>query len=183
MTNSFVPNLELPAEVRAIAEKNVAQARQAFEALLQNARENVGEGGGYLDEMLASVQGARTRALGLMQANMEANLDFLQKMVAAKNPQDMMTLQAAFLSRQMQTAAEQARTLGADAKGLGEVAMRTLDEHSRALAERVKTLSAAAAQNAENAAQDMKTVGENMVNAARANAESAAATLQEKMKG
>ena len=182
MTNSFVPDLELPAEVRAIAEKNVAQARESFETLFTNARKSVGEGEGHLDEVLASAQGLRTKALGLMQTNIEASFDFLQKVVAAKSPQEMLSLQAEFLSHQMQAAAEQARTLGVDAKGLGESAMRSLDEHTRTLAERVKTLSAAAAQNAQNAAQDLKTVGESMVSAAKTNAENVASNLQQNLK-
>ncbi|MGQ3675681.1 phasin family protein [Xanthobacter sp. TB0139] len=182
MTNKFVPDLELPAEVRAIAEKNVAQARQAFESLFQSTREAVGETDEHFDEVRASVQGLRTKALGMMQANMEASFEFMQKMVAAKSPQEMMSLQAGFLSRQMQSAAEQAQALGVDAKGLGEATMRSLDEHTRTLAERVKTLSAAAAQNAQNAAQDMKTVGESMVSAAKSSAEQAAAKMQQGMK-
>lgn len=182
MPNSFVPNLELPAEVRAIAEKNVAQARQAFEALFQNARATVGEGESHLDEVLASVQGLRTKALDLMQNNMEASFDFLHKMVSARSPQDVLGLQAAFLSQQMKVAAEQARSLGQDAKGLGEASMRSLDENTRILTERVKTLSAAAAQNAQNAAEDLRNVGESMVNAAKANVENATTSFQENLK-
>ncbi|MGE4371742.1 MAG: phasin family protein [Xanthobacter sp.] len=181
MTNKFVPDLELPVEVRAIAEKNVAQARQAFETLFESAREAVGETDEQFDEVRTSVQGLRSKALGMMQANMEASFDFMQKMVSAKSPQEMMSLQADFLSRQMQNAAQQAQALGADAKGLGEATMRSLDEHTRTLAERVKTLSAAAAQNAQNAAQDLKTVGESMVSTAKSNAEQAAEKMKQRL--
>ncbi|MEP9351167.1 phasin family protein [Xanthobacter sp. KR7-225] len=154
------PDLELPAEMRAIAEKNVAQARQAFETLFKSARDAVGDGEGRFEEMRTSMKDLRQKTIGLMEANVAASFDFLHKLVTAKSPQEMMSLQAEFLSSQMQAVAEQAKSLGAEAKALGESTVRTLDEHARALAERVKTLSATAAQNAQAAAQDLKVMGE-----------------------
>jgi phasin len=154
------PDLELPAEMRAVAEKNVAQARQAFETLFKSARDAVGDGEGRLEEMRTSMKDLRQKTIGLMEANVAASFDFLHKLVAAKSPQEMMSLQAEFLSSQMQAVAEQAKSLGAEAKALGETTVRTLDEHARALAERVKALSASAAQNAQEAAQDLKSMGE-----------------------
>lgn len=166
----FGSNLELPAEVRAIAEKNVAQAREAFETLFKNTREAVGDSEGRLEEVRAGVSDLRQKAIGLMEANVEAGFDFLQKLVAAKTPQEVLSLQAEFLSSQMGKVAEQAKTLGADAKTLGETAVRSFDERARALADRVRELSAAAAQSAQSAAADFKTVGESVINEAKAKA-------------
>ena len=167
------PDLELPAEMRAVAEKNVAQARQAFETLFKSARDAVGDGEGRLEEMRTSMKDLRQKTIGLMEANVAASFDFLHKLVAAKSPQEMMSLQAEFLSSQMQAVAEQAKSLGAEAKALGESTVRTLDEHGRALAERVKTLSATAAQNAQAAAQDLKVMGETAMREAKSAAEQA----------
>jgi len=160
MTTKFGPDMELPAEMRAIAEKNVTQARQAFETLFSNARQAMGEGEGALDEVRSGVRDLRTTAIGLMQANVEASFEFLNKLAAAKSPQDMVALQAQFLSDQMKVMAEQAQTLGGEAKTLGETAARNFSEHAKTLAERVQTLSAATAQSAQEAAQDLKAMGE-----------------------
>ena len=173
MTTKFGPDLELPAEMRAIAEKNVAQARQAFETLFDSARDAVGEGEGRLEEVRTSMKDLRLKTIGLMESNVAASFDFLHKLVAAKSPQEMMSLQAEFLSSQMQAVAEQAKSLGAEAKAMGESTVRSLDEHARALAERVRTLSTAAAQNAQDAAQDLKAMGESAMNAAKSTAEQA----------
>lgn len=173
MTTKFGPDLELPAEMRAIAEKNVAQARQAFETLFDSARDAVGDSEGRFEEVRTSMKDLRQKTIGLMEANVAASFDFLHKLVAAKSPQEMMSLQAEFLSSQMQAVAEQAKTLGAEAKALGETTVRSLDEHARALAERVRTLSTAAAQNAQEAAQDLKSMGESAMNAAKTSAEQA----------
>lgn len=169
----FAPNLELPAEVRAVAEKNVAQAREAFETLFKNTRDVVGDSEGKIAEVRTGVNDLRHKAIGLMEANVEAGFDFMQKLVSAKTPQEILGLQAEFLSSQVQKVAEQTKALGADAKVLGEATVRNLDEQARALAERVRELSAAAAKSAQLAAQDLKTVGESVINEAKAKAASA----------
>ncbi len=160
MTTKFGADLELPAEMRAIAEKNVTQARQAFETLFKNVRETVGNSEGTLDEVRSGVRDLRTKAVSLMQANVEASFDFLNKLAAAKSPQDMVTLQAQFLSDQMKVMAEQAQSLGGEAKALSEATARNFSDHAKVLADRVKDLSAAAAQGAQDAAQDLKAMGE-----------------------
>lgn len=177
MTTKFSPDLELPAEMRAIAEKNVAQARQAFETLFQNARETVGDTEGHLEDVRSGMKDLRQKVIGVMEANVEASFDFLHRLVAAKSPQEMVSLQAEFLSNQMKSVAEQAKTFGADAKALGESTARTLDEHARALADRLKTLAATAAQGAQTAAQDFKSVSETAVRDAKTTAEHAASNV------
>jgi phasin len=177
MTTKFGPDLELPAEMRAIAEKNVAQARQAFETLFQNARESVGDTEGHFEDVRTGIKDLRQKAIGLMEANVEASFDFLHRLVAAKSPQEMMSLQAEFLSSQMKSVAEQAKSLGVDAKSLGETTVRSLDEHARTLAERLKTLAAAATESAQATAQDFKAVSEKAVRDAKAAAEHAASTV------
>lgn len=179
MTTKFGPDLEMPAEMRAIAEKNVAQARQAFETLFHNAREAVGEGEGHFEEVRSGIKDIRQKAIGLMEANVEASFDFLHRLVAAKNPQEMMSLQAEFLTNQMKAVAEQAKDLGADAKLLGETTVRSMDEHARTLAERLKTLAASAAQSAQAAAQDFKTVSESAVRDAKVAAEHVATNVSQ----
>ncbi|MFS8038243.1 phasin family protein [Xanthobacter sp. AM11] len=179
MTTKFGPDLEMPAEMRAIAEKNVAQARQAFETLFQNARSAVGDTEGRFEEVRSGMLDLRQKAIGLMEANVEASFDFLHKLVTAKTPQEMMGLQAEFLSNQMKTVAEQAKALGADAKSLGESTVRSLDEHARALAERLKSLTETAAANAQNAAQDFKSMSESAVRDAQAAADHAATTVSQ----
>lgn len=173
------PDLELPAEVRAIAEKNVAQARQAFETLFENARETVGKTEDQLEEVRSGILDLRGKAISLLEANVEASFDFLTRLAAAKSPQELVTLQAQFLSDQLKTVAEQAQSLGADAKSLSEVTARSLGEHARTLADRVKTLSAAAAQSAQSAAQDLKTLGESAAREVKASAEQAVNAVQQ----
>lgn len=160
MSTKFMPNLELPAEVRAVAEKNVTQARQAFETLFNSAREAVGKSEGHFEEVRSGVRDLRQKTLGLVEANVAASFDFLNKLVAAKSPQEMMTLQSEFLQSQLKAVTEQAKSLGEEAKSLGEATVRSLEENARGLADRVKALTAAATQQAQATAQDLKAMGE-----------------------
>jgi len=162
MSTKFGPDLEMPPELRAIAEKNVAQARQAFDTLFDTARTAVGDSEGRIEEVRSGMKDLRQKTLGLVEANMTASFDFLQKLVKVRSPQEMMALQAEFVTQQMQALSSQAAVLGSDARNLGESTVRTLDEHARALAERVQALGAAATQHAQSAAEDFKTAGNAM---------------------
>ncbi len=179
MSNKFMPNLELPAEMRAVAEKNVAQARQAFETLFTSAREAVGKSEGQFEEVRSGMRDLRQKTLGLMEANVTASFDFLNKLVAARSPQEMMSLQAEFLQNQMKSVTEQAKSLGEEAKSLGEATVRSLDENARNLAERVKELSAAATQQAQAVAQDLKAMGEAVTRDAKAAGEQMASAAEQ----
>lgn len=156
MTAKFGPDLELPPELRALAEKNVAQARQAFDTLFDTARTAVGESEGRLEEVRTGVKELRQKTLGLVEANVSASFDFLGRLVQAKSPQEVFTLQAEFLKKQVEAVAAQAAAIGSDARSLGESTARTLDEHARALAERVQALGAAAAQQAKTVTDEFQ---------------------------
>lgn len=159
MTNKFGPDLELPAELRAIAEKNVAQAKQAFDTLFDSARGAVGESEERLKEVQSGIKELRQKTIGLVEANVNASFDFLNKLVQARSPQEVFSLQTAFLQEQAKAVAEQAAAFGADAKSLGESTMKSLDEHTRALAERLQALGAAATAHAKSVAEDMQAAG------------------------
>ncbi len=159
MTNKFGPDLELPAELRAIAEKNVAQARQAFDTLFDSARGAVGDSEERLKEVQSGIKELRQKTIGLVEANVNASFDFLNKLVQARSPQEVFSLQTAFLTEQAKAVAAQAASFGADAKSLGESTMKSLDEHTRALAERLQALGAAATAHAKSVAEDMQTAG------------------------
>lgn len=156
MTSKFGPDLELPSDLRALAEKNMAQARQAFDTLFDTARNAVGESEERLEEVRSSVKDLRQKTLGLVEENVNASFGFLDQLVQAKTPQDVLTLQADFLKKQMEAMAQQAASLGSEARSLGESTVRSMDEQTRALAERVQALGAAATQQTQKVAEEFK---------------------------
>ncbi|OYX13033.1 MAG: hypothetical protein B7Z15_08690 [Rhizobiales bacterium 32-66-8] len=61
MSAKFGSDLEMPPELRAIAEKNVAQARQAFDTLFDTARTAVGESEGCIEEVRSGMKDLRQK--------------------------------------------------------------------------------------------------------------------------
>ncbi|TCT01581.1 phasin family protein [Aquabacter spiritensis] len=167
MTGKFGPDFELPAELRAIAEKNVAQARQAFDTMFDTARSAVGDSEGRMEEVRSGMKELRQKTLGLVEANVNASFEFLTKLVQARSPQEVLSLQTAFVTEQVQAVASQAAALGSDARTLGESTVRSLDEHARALSERVQALGAAATAHAKSVAEDMQSAAGKAMDASK----------------
>jgi phasin len=103
---------KIPTEVRDFAEKSVEQARKAFEGFSDAAQ-----------KALASVEGAplvpagahdvSAKALTYADANVKAAFELAQKIVQAKDPQEVLQLQTEFVKSQMNIIQEQTKELGA----------------------------------------------------------------------
>lgn len=106
---------EIPAEMRKLAEDSVEQAKRAFDGFVTATHRAVGE----LEDKTRSAQaGARDmgqKAMTFAERNVAASFDLAQKLVRAKDAQEMMRLQAEYVAAQMQILAEQAKELGASA--------------------------------------------------------------------
>ncbi len=106
------PIYQIPNEVRDFAEKSVEQARKAFEGFTGAAQK-------ALDSTAAipfSPPGAKdvgAKALSYAEANVNAAFDLAQKLVHAKDPQEVFKLQSEYVKAQFQTIQEQTKELGA----------------------------------------------------------------------
>ncbi|TCT12061.1 phasin [Tepidamorphus gemmatus] len=111
---------DIPDAMREFAEKSVDHARKAFEEFLGAAHQAV-------DSLETSAQTAQrnVRTLGeeairFAEENMAASFEFAQRLVQARNVEEMLRVQTDFVERQMAVLAEQARKLssaGAAAAG------------------------------------------------------------------
>ncbi|MCX7899590.1 MAG: phasin [Methylocystis sp.] len=106
------PLYQIPNEVRDFAEKSVEQARKAFEGFAGAAHK-------ALDTAAAApfaVPGASdmsAKAFSYAEANVNAAFDLAQKLVHAKDPQEVLKLQSEFLKAQFDAFQEQTKTLTA----------------------------------------------------------------------
>lgn len=98
------PRLEVPAELRELAEKTIEQAEKAF-GLFFNAA----------SRSMASIPGANTeiskQALSFTEQNMKASFDHARKLVHATDLQEAMRLQSEFLRSQFTDAGEHMREI------------------------------------------------------------------------
>src|SRR6201986_953456 len=98
------PKLEVPAELRNLAEKTIEQAEKAFGMFFDAASKS-----------MASVPGPGTdiskQALAFTEQNMKAAFEHARKLVHATDLQEAMRLQSEFLRSQFTNAGEHMRQI------------------------------------------------------------------------
>lgn len=100
---------EIPSQIRDLAEKNVEQAREAFLGFISAAQKATGA-----TEALPSGAAATiTKAMSFAEENVKAAFDLAQKLVHAKDVQEILALQTAFAKAQLMAMQTQAKELGA----------------------------------------------------------------------
>jgi phasin len=104
METMIEPKLEVPAELRDLAEKTIDQAEKAFGMFFDAANKS-----------MASVPTPGTemskRALSLTEQNMKAAFDHARKLVHATDLQQAMQIQSEFLKSQFTNAGEHMRQI------------------------------------------------------------------------
>lgn len=109
-TNS--PNFEIPAEMRDFAEKSVAQAKQAFDGFISAARQAAERAQEQATTAQTGAKDVSKLAMNFAERNIASSFEFAQKLVHAKDAQEVMGLHAEYMKQQMSTLAEQAKELG-----------------------------------------------------------------------
>lgn len=104
---------EIPAEMRDFAEKSVEQARKAFEGFIGAAQKAVDATEQSAFAMPSGVKDVGAKAMSFAEANVKAAFDHAQKLVHAKDLQEVMQLQSDYLKSQMTALQDQAREIGA----------------------------------------------------------------------
>ena len=117
MATQQTPSYEVPAEMRDFAEKSVEQARKAIDGFLGAARKTVDTFEGSANTVQASAKDATQRTFSYAEQNISAALDMAQRMVQAKDMQEVMRIQAEFVRSQFEAMQSQMKELGTLAQG------------------------------------------------------------------
>ena len=112
MANESGVNFEIPAEMRAMAEKSVEQARQAFDTFAAAAKNAVATAENQAKDMQSGAKETGALAMQFAERNIASSFEFAQKLVHAKDAQEVMRLQAEYTKSQMAALSEQAKELG-----------------------------------------------------------------------
>jgi phasin len=110
-TNPAEP-FQIPPEMRALAEKSVEQAKQAFDGFITAAHRTVSTIEGQAEAARQGAKDVGAKAIDFAEQNIANSFDFAQKLVRAKDVKEMLELQASYVRTQMQVLAEQAKELG-----------------------------------------------------------------------
>jgi phasin len=106
------PQFEIPEAVRELAERNVEQARSAYNQFMDMARR--------VQETLAKSQGAmasgavemQTRVAKFAEENIQASFAFAFDLSRARDLKEYLEIQQRYAQKQMQAYAHQAQELG-----------------------------------------------------------------------
>jgi phasin len=105
-------SFEIPKEMRSMAEASFDQARKALEKFLGGAQATAGS----IEERGATVRaGAKdisSKAVSCAEKNVQASLDYAEKLLQAKDLTEVMRLHSEYVQAQMRALAEQASEMG-----------------------------------------------------------------------
>jgi phasin len=105
-------DFEVPEAVRQLAEKNVEQARGAYDQFMEMARkaqETINQSSVVAAESAREVQ---SKALGFAEQNMEAGFQFFAELSKARDLKEYMEIQQRHTEKSMKAYSEQAQELG-----------------------------------------------------------------------
>lgn len=104
---------EIPSEVRDFAEKSVEQARKAFENFTGAAQKALASVDASTLPFTGGAKDVGVTALTYAETNIKAAFDLAQKLVKAKDLEEVLQLQADFAKQQFSAFQEQTKELGA----------------------------------------------------------------------
>jgi phasin len=103
---------EIPPDMRAMAEKSVEQARDAFNTFMSAAQDAFATFEGQAKAAQAGARDLGHKALGYAERNVANTFAFANRLVQVKDAQEFVRLQTEFVQAQMKELSEQAKDLG-----------------------------------------------------------------------
>lgn len=102
---------EVPTDMRKFAEQSMKQARKAFDNFVGAAQQAMSDLEGRATAARTGAMDVGGRAMTFAERNMTASFEFAQKLVQAKDVEDVLRLQTEYLKAQIQTLNEQTKEL------------------------------------------------------------------------
>jgi phasin len=112
MAKDPMSNFDVPTQLRQFAEQSVEQARKAVDGFMTAAQKAVTTAEAQAASAQSSAKDVGTKAMGFAEQNIANSFEFAQKLVRAKDIQEVMALQQEYLQSQMKAMSEQAKDLG-----------------------------------------------------------------------
>lgn len=112
-------NFEFPAEMRALAEKSMEQAKLAFDSFCSATQ----KAADTADQQATGAKGVSELALRFAERNIAASFDFAQRLVRAKDSQEVMALHGDYLRNQVTAFSDQAKEMTKQAAKMAEPAV------------------------------------------------------------
>lgn len=105
------PNFEIPPEMRAFAEKSVEQAKQAFDGFVAAAQHAVSAAETQASAARTGAKEVGELAIQFTERNIASSFDFAQKLLRARNSEEVLALHGDYVKSQMAALSDQAKEL------------------------------------------------------------------------
>lgn len=112
MANDPTWNFDVPTQMRQFAEQSVEQAKKAVDGFLSAAHKTATTLESQASTAQSSAKDVGQKVMGFAEQNIANSFEFAQKLVRAKDVQEVLALQQEFLKSQMQAMQDQAKDLG-----------------------------------------------------------------------
>ena len=112
---------EIPAEIRDLTAKSVEEARKAFGSFIEAAHKATAQAGGTANALQSSAKDVSAKALSFTEANLKAAFDHAQKLIQAKDPQEILAHQSEYVKKQLAAMEEHGGTPSGDAYTFSEL--------------------------------------------------------------
>src|SRR3954453_1673003 len=109
-------NFQVPEEMRTMAERSVAQTRQALDSFLGAARRTAETMEQTTDKLQAGAKDMAQRTLSAAEQNIRTSLDYAERLVRAKDLQEAAQIQSEFVRTQSEAMQAQLKEFGSAAQ-------------------------------------------------------------------
>lgn len=115
MADNPMWNFDVPTQMRQFAEQSVEQAKKAMDGFLSAAHKTTATLENQASSAQSGAKDVSQKVMGFAEQNIANSFEFAQKLVRAKDVQEVLALQQEFMKSQMQAMQAQAKDLGAAA--------------------------------------------------------------------
>ncbi|HXX07485.1 MAG TPA: phasin family protein [Pseudolabrys sp.] len=102
---------EIPSDMRALAEKSVEQAKQAFDIFISAAQHAVSSAESQAATAQAGAKEVGELAMNFAERNIVSSFEFAQKLLQAREPKDVVALHTDYVNKQIASLSDQAKEL------------------------------------------------------------------------
>ena len=112
MSEEGSDRFEIPKDMRSMAQASFDQARKAFDKFMASAQQTAGSIEERGATVRASAKDISTKAISNAERNVQASLDYAEKLLQAKDLTEVMRLHSEYVQAQMRSLADQASEMG-----------------------------------------------------------------------
>ena len=141
MADNNSSKCELPAELRAMAERGGERAKSAFGKYMQATHEALSAIDQWFKASQAGAHDIGTKAITFAQRNVQSAFEFARNIAQAQNLEEVIKRQTEYVRSQILVLGEQAKQLGETAAKLTTEGAKDLSQNAKATIDKLKKLA------------------------------------------